>query len=245
MKKLFIATSVAAVLLSSCNKERNYEYIDTGGGSTSGVTHDPRFFGRGGGGTGGTGNFDGIDMGSLMDYTLVFSSGQFDANWQGATKGFAGDVAVNGLVANERTSGGVPFAGTITTNDNSLNGWQGIVNQNSGQATVVYNDSATIADLGNSIENVFQQVNNLTPTPGYESRTPQSLDGLNTQNGISETFVINITSGFQVSTQIDITGDADDYFILKWDTDATFYNGYSGQVKFQSGGAIVPHRSEE
>jgi hypothetical protein len=52
--------------------------------------------------------------------------------------------------------------------------------------------------------------------------------------------VINVTSGFQVSSQINITGDADDVFILRWDTDSNPANGYQGVVKFQSGGAIVP-----
>lgn len=58
---------------------------------------------------------------------------------------------------------------------------------------------------------------------------------------VSQTLVINVTSGFGISSQIDITGDANDAFILHWDTDANFSNGYDGQVKFQSGGAIVPH----
>ena len=44
-----------------------------------------------------------------------------------------------------------------------------------------------------------------------------------------------------VSSQIDITGDAFDAYILRWDSDANFGNGYQGQAKFQSGGGIVPH----
>jgi len=54
----------------------------------------------------------GVDLGNLTNYLLVFTDGSTDANWQGASKGFAGDVAVNGIVAAERTSGTVPFAGT-------------------------------------------------------------------------------------------------------------------------------------
>jgi hypothetical protein len=57
---------------------------------------------------------------------------------------------------------------------------------------------------------------------------------------VSETVVINVTSGFQVSSKINITGDVGDVFVLRWDTDANPANGYQGQVKFQSGGAIVP-----
>jgi hypothetical protein len=140
-----------------------------------------------------------------------------------------------------RTSGGVPFAGSVTTNGSTLGAWQSIVNANSGQASVIPNSTVSIANLNDDLEFAFEQINGLTATPGYSSRTPQSLDNLNTMNGINETFVINITSGFQVNTQIDITGDAGDVFIFRWDTDATPSNGYNGQVKFQSGGAIVPH----
>ena len=52
--------------------------------------------------------------------------------------------------------------------------------------------------------------------------------------------MINVRSGFQVTSKINITGDANDVFILRWDTDANPAKGYQGQVKFQSGGAIVP-----
>jgi hypothetical protein len=60
----------------------------------------------------------GIDLGDLTDYLLFYSNGSAGANWQGATKGFVGDVAVNGLVASETTSGSVPYAGTLYTNPN-------------------------------------------------------------------------------------------------------------------------------
>ena len=81
-----------------------------------------------------TGPIGGIDLGNLTKYLFVFTNGSGDANWQGATKGFAGDVVVNGIAAAERTSGGVPYAGTIYTNDSTLGAWQGIVDQNAGQA---------------------------------------------------------------------------------------------------------------
>jgi hypothetical protein len=42
-----------------------------------------------------------------------------------------------------------------------------------------------------------------------------------------------------VSSQINITGDAFDAYILRWDSDLVTA-GYQGQAKFQSGGAIVP-----
>ncbi len=60
-----------------------------------------------------------------------------------------------------------------------------------------------------------------------------SLNGLNTQNGTAETFVINVTSGLSTSDPINITGDATDIYILRWDDDANLSNGYDGQVKFR------------
>ncbi len=182
----------------------------------------------------------GVDLGNLPNYLFLFTNGSTDANWQGATKGFVGDVAVDGVVASERTSGGVPYAGTIYTNDSTLSAWQNIVNQNAGQAFSSTNESARISGLETDLANAFAQINGLPATPGFTSVSSTSLNGLNTQNGICETFVINVTSGFQVTSQINVTGDACDVYILRWDTDADPGNGYNGQVKFQSGGAIVP-----
>ncbi len=182
----------------------------------------------------------GINMGRLPNYHMVFTNGSVDANWQGATKGFVGDFAVDGIEADERTSGNVPYAGIIYTNDATLSAWQHIVDANPGQAFGSYNEVARISGLETDLENAFSQVNALAVSPGYTNVSATSLNGLNTQNGIAETFVINITSGFSVSSKINITGDAGDVFILRWDTDADFSNGYNGQVKFQSGGAIVP-----
>src|SRR6185436_14615827 len=70
------------------------------------------------------GPIGGINLGSLPNYLFLFTDGSKDANWQGASKGFVGDVAVNGIVASERTSGNVPYAGTIFTNDSTLGAWQ-------------------------------------------------------------------------------------------------------------------------
>jgi hypothetical protein len=185
-----------------------------------------------------------VDLGNLTDYLFVFTNGSTDANWQGATKGFVGDVAVNGVVASERTSGGVPYAGTIYTNDSNLGAWQSIVNQNTvpnvptTQAYAVYNETARLTGLQNDLTSAFSQINALSATAGYTSVSATSLDGLNTLNGVGETFVINVTS-FSPSTVIDITGDANDVFIMRWDTDLSTA-GYQGQVKFQSGGGINP-----
>ena len=182
----------------------------------------------------------GVNVGDLTGYLFVFTDGHVDANWQSASKGYVGNVAVNGLLANERTSGTIAYAGTIFTNDATLGAWQKIVDANPGQATAAYNDGARIDALTASLNTAFAQVNALVVTPGFESRTAASLNGLNTQNGISEVTVINITSGMGVSSKINITGDAGDSFVLRWDSDADFSNGYQGTVKFQSGGAIVP-----
>jgi hypothetical protein len=180
------------------------------------------------------------DLGNLTNYLFFFANGSVDANWQGATKGFAGNVAVDGIQAKERTSGGVPFAGTIYTNDGSLSNWSGIISQNSGQATASTNQTSLILELEADLANAFAQINALLPSQGYASVSSTSLNNLNTQNSVAETFVINITSGLNVSSKINITGDAGDCFVLRWDTDGNPNNGYQGQTKFQSGGAIVP-----
>ena len=183
----------------------------------------------------------GVNLGSLTDYLFVFTNGSVDANWQGASNGFVGNVAINGIKADERTSGTVPYAGTIYTNAATLGAWQGIVNSNPGQAFASTNQVARLSGLQSDLYGALHQVSGLAATAGYASVSSGSLNGLNTQNGSSETFVINVTSGFNVSSKINITGDAGDVFILRWDSDANFGNGYNGgEVKFQSGGAIVP-----
>ena len=188
----------------------------------------------------------GVDLGNLPNYLLFFANGSEDANWQGATKGFVGDVAVDGIQADERTSGGVPYAGTIYTNDSTLSAWAGIVDQNDpsqvspAQAFGVTGQTARISGLETDLNSVFAQINALLPSVGYNSVSSTSLNGLNTTGGGAQTFVINITSGLGFSSKINITGDAGDVFILRWDSDGNPNNGYQGQVKPQSGGAIVP-----
>jgi hypothetical protein len=183
----------------------------------------------------------GVNLGNLPNHLFVFTNGGADANWQGASKGFAGNVAVNGLVASERTSGTVPYAGTISSNASTLGAWQNIVNANPGQASGSTGQTSQLSGLQSDLTSAFSQINALPASSGYSSVGATSLNGLNTQNGINQTIVINVTSGFSgISSKINVTGDAGDIFILRWDTDAVAANGYQGQVKFQSGGAIVP-----
>ena len=112
--------------------------------------------------------------------------------------------------------------------------------QHPGQAFAQYLQVALLNQRKAELNAAFTQINGLAVTPGFESRSAASLNGLNKQNGVSEVIVINVTSGFAVKDQLGITGDAGDVFVLRWDTDANFANGYQGQVKFSSGGAIVP-----
>ncbi|MFZ1307033.1 MAG: SdrD B-like domain-containing protein, partial [Ferruginibacter sp.] len=182
----------------------------------------------------------GINLGSLTNYLFVFTNGATDANWQSASKGFIGNVAVDGIQASERTSGSFAYAGTIYSNDASLNAWSSIVSNNSSQAFSSLNQASLLTSLETDLNNVFTQINALPVTAGYNGIAATALNGLNRQNSIAETFIININSGFSISSKINITGDANDVFILRWDTDMNFGNGYQGQVKFQSGGAIVP-----
>ncbi len=180
---------------------------------------------------------------NLNEYHMLFTDGSGDANWQGASKGFVGNVAINGIVARERTSGYVPHQGYIFTNDNTLDDWQEIVDDNAGYSIPVFNQTATLSGLNADLESAFSQINAYPVTPGFDGVSSTSLNGLNTMDGIGRTYVINVTSGFSVTSQINITGDGGDFgdvFILRWDTDKNFSNGYNGPVKFSGGGAIVP-----
>ncbi len=182
----------------------------------------------------------GINLGNLTNYLFFFADGSERADWHDAKHGYIGNVAVNGLLANEQTNAHIPYAGTVFTNDTTLGDWQDIVNANPGQAFASLNNVVLIDGLKNDLVNAFLQINALPVTSGYESRSTASLNGLNTQNGVSELFVINVTSGFDVTAPIYITGDPGDVYILRWDEDANPVNGYQGNVRFRQGGAIVP-----
>lgn len=176
----------------------------------------------------------GVDLGNLTDYLFVFTDGSADANWQSSSKGYIGDVAVSGG-ADFRTSGTVPYSGTIFSDGASIGAWQDIVNDNTGapnNAAASLNQTSLISGLSGDFNNALTQIGGLTATTGFDDADSGDLDGLNTQNGVAEIFVINITSGFSVNSAINITGDASDTFILRWDS--------SEQVKFQSGGGINP-----
>jgi hypothetical protein len=228
-KNRFVLFLFVLILLTSCSKDQ------LPNPSLSGSINSDR--GGGGSGGGASNVIGGIEMGDLVGNLFVFTNGSAGANWQGATKGYVGNVAINGNTASFLTSGLVNYAGTVYTNGGSLGAWQSIVDANAGQATAM---TYSLNGMQGSLENAFSQINALPATPGFTSVSAQSLNGLNTQNNIIETYVINITSGFNINTKINITGDAGDVFILRWDTDANPANGYNGQVKIQSGGAIVP-----
>jgi len=88
-----------------------------------------------------------------------------------------------------------------------------------------------IANLTTDLNNAFTQINGLSATPGYESFSVSQLNGLNTTGDGNKTYVINMTSGFNFPTSaVNVTGDAGDVFVLRWDTDANFANGYQGAV---------------
>lgn len=183
----------------------------------------------------------GINLGNLTDYLFVFTNGSKLAGWIGATNGYVGDVAIDGIQANENASGGtLAYAGTIFTNDVTCDEWQMIVDQNPGQAFCSTGNVALIAGLETDLANAFAQIEALPVTPGFESVNSFSLDGLNTQNGVNELIVINITSGFSIGSKINIFGDPGDVYVFRWDQDANPANGYQGQVNFHGGGAFVP-----
>ncbi|MEB3255604.1 MAG: hypothetical protein VKJ05_04355 [Synechococcaceae cyanobacterium] len=191
----------------------------------------------------------GIDLGGLTDYLFVFADGRVEANWQGASGGFVGDVAVDGKQARERTSGSVSFAGTLLSNDKTAGGWLSLLRRNEDRARFLGSQGDRIAALEKDLVSAIQTIGALQATPttsvggrnvAFGNLAASALNGLNTQDGIGQTFVINVTSGFSVKERIAITGDANDVFVLRWDSDRNAANGYQGQVAFQNGGGIVP-----
>jgi hypothetical protein len=195
----------------------------------------------------------GVNLGNLTNYLFVWTDGHVDANWQSASPGYSGDVAVNGVSASERTSGNFNYTGTIYTNAANQGSWQSIINYNNGTGTRgtasgSVSETTRIAGLTSDLNNAFTQINARSATAGFTSRSATKsfatggLDGLNTQNGVNETFVINVTSDFSnISAPIDITGDAGDIYILRWDTNASFGDGYQGTVKFNNTTGLTPH----
>ena len=181
-----------------------------------------------------------VDLGGLTDHLFVFTDGSIDANWQAASPGYIGDVAVDGLQASERSSGNMVYRGTIYTNAGSLDGWQEIVDNNPGRAQAALNETARLTQLEADLDSAFAQINALTPTGGFASRSSSSLDGATFENGRAETIVINVTSELSFSNYVNIRGDESDLIVMRWDTDGNPNNGYQGQVKLSSGGAIVP-----
>ncbi len=229
MKKYLLAGIGLATLLtfSACKK------TDTISGNSDGNPINP-------GRVGDPPPGGGICLGDLPGYLFVFTNGSNDANWQGATKGFVGNVAVDGLTAKLRTSGGVPYAGTLFTNASTNGSWGNILGQNASQSAGSTNEATRISNLATDLADAFASINAMSVTFGYEAVSSTSLNGLNTMNGVADIIVINITSGLQVSSKINISGDANDLFVLRWDSDGNPTNGYQGITKFQSGGSIVP-----
>ena len=189
---------------------------------------------------------------SFLLQLLTISNGSDDANWQGSSKGYLGDVLFDGSTAKTRTSGTVPYQGLLLTNDTdfSSNPWSEISDPATNpNASVVIVSDQYVEQVRTDLLNAIVGIGLLDVTAGFEDVSTKDLiqNGLDTtgdydSDGSSgDVIVINITGDFKVDKQIHITGDADDVFVFRWDTDADPSNGFQGQVKFQSGGAIVPH----
>jgi hypothetical protein len=168
-----------------------------------------------------------VSLGALTDYLFFFSDASTDAKWIGS-RGFVGDVAINGLVANEGTSGTIPYNGTIFTNAGTQGAWQGILDDNVGQSSGSVNQAALISNLTATFNNAILTINALSPN--YSFLDCNSLNNLNTTNGVPTITVIDM-SETQCTAQPNIFGDSSDVFIIRWT---------GPEIKFQSGGAIVP-----
>ena len=183
-------------------------------------------------------------LGSLTDYLFFIADGSDDANWQSASKGYIGDVAVNGLIADERSSGSFYYRGTITTNDTNVGGWNRILNNNPSTANVLYGQTDTITALRQDFDSAMQTLLALEATESFggvdfSNADARDLDGLDLMDGEGKVHVIHITSGFSSNRAINIYGDADDLFILRWDSDPSTPE-LRDSVKFSGGGGIVP-----
>ena len=187
-----------------------------------------------------------VDLGNLPNYHFYFADGSGKAKIQSASPGYYGDIAVNGIIANEDSSGSFAYAGTIYTNDVLANGigkWQDFVDANSApsvtpsQAFVDYDEVQRISDLNTDFINAWNDLDNRPSTPAYTSlNTLTALSNHNFQDNNPETIVIDITGDFNPKSHFQIQGDAGDIFVLRWDK----ANNYAAQVKFQDGGAIAP-----
>ena len=183
-----------------------------------------------------------VDLGSLPNYLFFFADGSGKANWQSASKGYYGDVAINGVLASESTSGTFGYGGTIYTNDSTLDAWQGIVDSNSGQAFAQISKTDLITQLQADFDAAWADLNARSVTHAISNlddlagTSLAALGGFNFQNGVAETIVVDITSGFSSSANHPIYGDAGDMFVIRWDK----AGGYSAEVKLSGGGGIVP-----
>ena len=196
-----------------------------------------------------------VDLGNLPNYALFVADGSSKAKIEGAP-GFYGDIAVDGVGvnslgaldgsggANTDSAGTVPYAGTIYTNDNladfeSGGKWDDFVNANPATASVSPDQTALINGLEADLAAAWADLDGRTVTDA-SINTLALLSAENYQNGIAETIVVDITSGFNPKTQIPITGDADDMFVIRWGKTNDPSTSYGTEVKFADGGAIVP-----
>ena len=143
-----------------------------------------------------------IDLGGLTNYLFFFEDGRDDTNWQGATKGFYGDVAVDGITASERTSGGVPYAGTIYTNDGTIGAFQGIVDQNVGQAFSSVSETTLIDDLTADFNNAWATLDAMPADLTVADAA--DLHNADYQNGVAETIIVDIDGGYSQSGPIEL-----------------------------------------
>ena len=181
-----------------------------------------------------------INLGGLTRYLFFFEDGTSKAKIAGTSKGFVGDTFSNVPSLKEETSGTVPYTGEIATVRPILTDFQIIVDNNAGQATA--NDGLTTmaTQLISDFDAAVAQIDSLAVDPAYHITTSDpftDVNNLNTQNGISETYIIDVTGGnIVLQNSIFITGDASDVFVWRWNKD----NGYANEVDFMGGNTIIP-----
>ena len=181
-----------------------------------------------------------INLGGLTRYLFFFEDGTSKAKIAGTSKGFVGDTFSNVPSAKEETSGTVPYAGEIVTVHPSLTDFQTIIDNNVGQATGADGQTTMATQLTSDFDAAVAQIDSLAVDPSYHITTSDpstDVNNLNTQNGISETYIIDVTGGdITIQDPISITSDASDIFVWRWNK----ANGYANEVDFKDGNTIIP-----
>jgi Flp pilus assembly protein TadG len=149
--------------------------------------------------------YNGLTVGMLLDYLFVFTSGYKEAKWEKENYGFVGDIALDGIQADEeaKIKGSMPFEGTLYTNDTNAGEWDEILDLkgNKQTASLVTEEVDRIDALEVDMFNAIKSIHELDPTPGWEDVKGEDLPDMSPisfQNGTNELIVIDVTDKLKI-----------------------------------------------